>query len=392
MRLSTEGSLYHLPLSAGRPQPEVARARRAADEQIRERDRRRLQARGSLLGDQNAETAKQRNSRLSFIVGKPELTNAARPATFEVEAYNERGEMVPTAIAGEHPLTLYSTARDRHADTLGHAPEALVIGYLRTSASSIRSTTSPPCKSMGNRLGRRHDLAQKTDRSRQEDRHLRLRARNDVRQPDGEIEQIDSEKTFFWRMRISSSCSTGCASTRPSTSRRRRARLRAMHHGGRDSCSSRTSAGITRVDAIAGFMWLQDIDGSDKVLYDRPAHLRDGDQVRADAHPVPRLRSGLTQMVTRSQPGRHHDARTRERQHYSLSRKERVVRSSPQPTPWHEPRAVLRARRLLARADAGSRRSRRERPGFRAELVKLHKASRNAEYLAMNPNGQGAGC
>ena len=28
------------------------------------------------------------------------LTNEARPATFEVEAYNERGEMVPTAIAG----------------------------------------------------------------------------------------------------------------------------------------------------------------------------------------------------------------------------------------------------------------------------------------------------
>jgi FdhD protein len=38
---------------------------------------------------------------------KPVLTNATRPAAFEVKAYNERGEMVPTAIAGEqllHPL------------------------------------------------------------------------------------------------------------------------------------------------------------------------------------------------------------------------------------------------------------------------------------------------
>ena len=63
---------------------------------------------------------------------KPQLTDAARPATFEVEAYNERGEMVPTAIAGEHPLTLYLDRREIVTlMTLGHAPEALAIGYLR---------------------------------------------------------------------------------------------------------------------------------------------------------------------------------------------------------------------------------------------------------------------
>ena len=60
------------------------------------------------------------------------LTHAARPATYEVEAYNERGEMVPTAIAGEHPLTLYLDKREIVTlMTLGHAPEALAIGYLR---------------------------------------------------------------------------------------------------------------------------------------------------------------------------------------------------------------------------------------------------------------------
>ena len=63
---------------------------------------------------------------------KPKLTNAAKPATFEVEAYNERGEMVPTAVAGEHPLTLYLDKREIVTlMTLGHAPEALAIGYLR---------------------------------------------------------------------------------------------------------------------------------------------------------------------------------------------------------------------------------------------------------------------
>ena len=73
-------------------------------------------------------------------MAKPKLTNAARPATFEVEAYNERGEMVPTAVAGEHPLTLYLDKREIVTlMTLGHAPEALAIGYLRNQrlASAI---------------------------------------------------------------------------------------------------------------------------------------------------------------------------------------------------------------------------------------------------------------
>ena len=65
-------------------------------------------------------------------MASPKITNAARPATFEVEAYNERGEMVPTSIAGEHPLTLYVDKREIVTlMTLGHAPEALAIGYLR---------------------------------------------------------------------------------------------------------------------------------------------------------------------------------------------------------------------------------------------------------------------
>src|SRR5688572_17097707 len=71
-------------------------------------------------------------SRCPTSVARPVLTNAARPATFEVEAYNERGEMVPTAIAGEHPLTVYLDKREIVTlMTLGHAPEALVVGYLR---------------------------------------------------------------------------------------------------------------------------------------------------------------------------------------------------------------------------------------------------------------------
>src|SRR5688572_21725392 len=40
--------------------------------------------------------------------------------------------MVPTSVAGEHPLTLYVDKRELVTlMTLGHAPEALAIGYLR---------------------------------------------------------------------------------------------------------------------------------------------------------------------------------------------------------------------------------------------------------------------
>ena len=63
---------------------------------------------------------------------RPQLTDAARPATLTIAALNERGETVPTQIAGEHPLTLYLDKREIVTlMTLGGAPEALAIGYLR---------------------------------------------------------------------------------------------------------------------------------------------------------------------------------------------------------------------------------------------------------------------
>ncbi len=62
---------------------------------------------------------------------RPALTHAARPATFTVEALDENGQTQPTPIAGEHPLTIYVDKREiLTIMTLGAAPEALVIGYL----------------------------------------------------------------------------------------------------------------------------------------------------------------------------------------------------------------------------------------------------------------------
>lgn len=45
-------------------------------------------------------------------MNRPQLTEASRPLTFEIDAINERGEIVPTSIAGEHPLTLYVDKRE----------------------------------------------------------------------------------------------------------------------------------------------------------------------------------------------------------------------------------------------------------------------------------------
>jgi FdhD protein len=63
---------------------------------------------------------------------RPALTDAARPSTFNVDAIDENGDVRDTPIAGEHPLTLYIDRREvLTLMTLGAAPEALAIGYLR---------------------------------------------------------------------------------------------------------------------------------------------------------------------------------------------------------------------------------------------------------------------
>jgi FdhD protein len=60
------------------------------------------------------------------------LTRASRPSTFDVRAVDEHGVLRDVAVAGEHPLTLYVDKQEiLTLMTLGAAPEALAIGYLR---------------------------------------------------------------------------------------------------------------------------------------------------------------------------------------------------------------------------------------------------------------------
>ncbi|MET0961583.1 MAG: formate dehydrogenase accessory sulfurtransferase FdhD [Noviherbaspirillum sp.] len=63
---------------------------------------------------------------------RPQLSSAAVPLTHEVEILDERGRVSTIAIPAERPLTVYVDKRELVTlMTLGGAPEALTLGYLR---------------------------------------------------------------------------------------------------------------------------------------------------------------------------------------------------------------------------------------------------------------------
>lgn len=60
------------------------------------------------------------------------MSNASVPLVHEVEIMDEAGRLKTTHIPGERPLTIYLDRREVVTlMTLGSAPEALVLGYLR---------------------------------------------------------------------------------------------------------------------------------------------------------------------------------------------------------------------------------------------------------------------
>jgi FdhD protein len=234
------------------------------------------------------------------------LTHAARPATYEVEAYNERGEMVPTAIAGEHPLTLYLDKREIVTlMTLGHAPEALALGYLRNQrlvgaieevdavqvdweTDSVAVTTHKK-KNIGNKMKKRTvttgcgqgtvfgDLMEEIDS---------VRLRDDVFLADAQlfdlIEQVRKHETIYKQAGAVHGCALARA-TGPSSAEI----MMFVEDVGRHNA----------VDAIAGFMWLQGLDGGDKIFY-TTGRLTSEMVIKCAQMGVPFLvsRSGLTHM------------------------------------------------------------------------------------------------
>jgi FdhD protein len=272
-------------------------------------------------------------------VAKPQLTNAARPATFEVEAYNERGEMVPTAIAGEHPLTLYLDKREIVTlMTLGHAPEALALGYLRNQrlADSIddiaavqvdwetgsvaittrrkkklpslkKKTVTTGC-GQGTMYG---DLMEEVES---------VKLRDDVTLADADLflllEKVRRHETIYKQAGAVHGCAL--ASTAGEI-------LMFVEDVGRHNA----------VDAIAGFMWLDAVDGSDKVFY-TTGRLTSEMVIKCAQMRIPFLvsRSGLTHMghEIAKKVGITMLGRASGRHYLAFTGKERLVRTSPQPT------------------------------------------------------------
>lgn len=63
---------------------------------------------------------------------RPQLSNASATLTHDVEVVDERGRRSVIAIPAERPLTVYVDKRELVTlMTLGGAPEALILGYLR---------------------------------------------------------------------------------------------------------------------------------------------------------------------------------------------------------------------------------------------------------------------
>jgi FdhD protein len=237
---------------------------------------------------------------------RPKLTNAGRPATFEVEAYNELGEMVPTAIAGEHPLTLYLDKRELVTlMTLGQAPEALAIGYLRNQrlvgsiediaevqvdweTDSVAIVTRKGIPNLEERLEKRTvttGCGQGTVFGGLMDEIDSIELRDDVTLEDFQlfslVEQVRKYETIYKQ----AGAVHGCALAR------------ATPEGAEILMFVEDVGRHNAVDAIAGNMWLDAIDGSDKIFY-TTGRLTSEMVIKCAQMGIPFLvsRSGLTKM------------------------------------------------------------------------------------------------
>ena len=279
---------------------------------------------------------------------RPELTDAGKPATFEVEAFNERGEMVPTAIAGESPLALYLDKREIVTlMTLGQAPEALALGYLRNQrlvgsieeiaavqvdwetesvVVTTRKRTPEKTAALKSKLKKRTvttGCGQGTMFGNLMEEIDGVKLRDDVTLSDAQLAVLVDKVRKYETIYKQSGAVHGCALAAQSTDGAEI--LMFVEDVGRHNA----------VDAIAGLMWLEGIDGSDKIFY-TTGRLTSEMVIKCAQMRIPFLvsRSGLTKMG--------HDIAKRigitmlgraSGRHYLLfTGKHRLLRTVPQPT------------------------------------------------------------
>ena len=239
-------------------------------------------------------------------LARPLLTHAARPATFDVTAVDEHGTLRDVAVAGEHPLTLYVDRREiLTLMTLGAAPEALAIGYLRNQrlvqrldeiaavqvdwetnsvaiqtrhgladldAKTARRTTTSGC-GQGTVFG---DLMDDIDSVRlPTDATLTRSALYEL------LDKVRVHETIYKQAGAVHGCALASNAGAHSEI------LQFVEDVGRHNA----------VDAIAGQMWLDGCEGDDKIFY-TTGRLTSEMVIKAAQMRIPFLvsRSGLTQM------------------------------------------------------------------------------------------------
>ncbi|MCU0897930.1 MAG: formate dehydrogenase accessory sulfurtransferase FdhD [Burkholderiales bacterium] len=239
-------------------------------------------------------------------MSKPTLTHSPRPATFTVDALNEKGEMLPTPIAGEHPLTLYVDKREVVTlMTLGQAPEALAIGYLRNQrlvrsideiaavqvdweTDSVAVTTRKGVKGLAKKMGKRTvttGCGQGTVFGDLMEEIESIRLRDDVRLSEETLYALLDAIRHHETIYKAAGAVHGCA-------------LATNRPGGSEILTFVEDVGRhNAVDAIAGQMWLEGIDGGDKIFY-TTGRLTSEMVIKCAQMSIPFLvsRSGLTQM------------------------------------------------------------------------------------------------
>jgi len=241
---------------------------------------------------------------------RPLISSAARPSTFIVNAVDETGSVRETPIAGEHPLTLYV---DKHElvtlMTLGGAPEALAIGYLRNQRLidrvedivSVQVDWDVNAVVVKTRDGLA-DLEEKTQKRTttsgcgqgtmfgnlmEEIEQVRLPQAVTLTQATlyALLDRVRVHETIYKQAGAVHGCAL--ASNDQHGARDASAILMFVEDVGRHNA----------VDAIAGQMWLDRIEGGDKIFY-TTGRLTSEMVIKAAQMGIPFLvsRSGLTQM------------------------------------------------------------------------------------------------
>ena len=233
---------------------------------------------------------------------RPQLTHNARPATFTVEARDETGRLVPTPIAGEHPLTLYVDKQEVVTlMTLGAAPEALAIGFLRNQrlVNAIEEIVSVQVDWEVNAVvvttrGRLADLDKRMEKRTATTGCGQGTVFGDLME-DIEAVRLDDqvrveEETLFGLLnsvRVHESIYKQAGAVHGCALAARSDILYFVEDVGRHNA----------VDAIAGQMWLDQVDGSDKIFY-TTGRLTSEMVIKTAQMGIPFLvsRSGLTKM------------------------------------------------------------------------------------------------